>query len=438
MELPKKIPTLAAILALFFTIGVISVGIQKITSFSTTAAPQLEPKNVQMTNISDTSFTVLWQTDEPSTGLLNLSQKTINSTAYDDRDVTGKMNKYTTHSVSIKNLSPGTTYEGFIVSNGKKYPTTGKPYTFHTGASLSGNTVSFDPAYGIIKKFDGRSAEGALVTLVLGDSQMLSTLVRSTGSWMIPLNTLRSKDLSSYIQPSTENPMTGTLSIMLDTQKSEALVDSKNLSPVPDITIGQTYDFRNYQVKNKSKTTIADAKKQLPTPSTVPAVLGDQTVKTSTSTATTSAGAVTITNPVNNSSIVSTKPLIQGTGIPGKTITITLGITKPSTGKTTVGKNGLWQYTPTVALSQGKQSVTITTVDNKNKAIALTNNFTVLKSGSQVLGDATPSATLIPTPTEEATIAAEPLPESGSTLPTVLLILVGVGFVVGGTLFFIL
>jgi hypothetical protein len=69
-----------------------------------------------------------------------------------------------------------------------------------------------------------------------------------------------------------------------------------------------------------------------------------------------------------------------------------------------------------------------------------------MKSGTQVLGDATPSATLTPentpivtispTPetTPESSLSGEPPPTSGNELPTIVLILLGIGLSIGGTL----
>ena len=54
-------------------------------------------------------------------------------------------------------------------------------------------------------------------------------------------------------------------------------------------------------------------------------------------------------------------------------------------------------------MAEGKQSITITTTDQHNQTKALTHTFEILKSGTQVLGDATPSATLVPTPTIDST-----------------------------------
>ncbi|HCM82279.1 MAG: hypothetical protein UV63_C0006G0016 [Microgenomates group bacterium GW2011_GWC1_43_11] len=426
MFVPKKIPTLLALFILFFTIGVISVVIQKVTSSQTNASGPLEPKNLMITNISDTSCKVIWQTAIPASGLVTLTSKTSTKiTGYDERDVTGKLNKYATHSVLIKNLQPNTTYDMTVVSGGKKFPAKDKPYTIQTGPTITDTTVAgFEPSYGMVKTTEGKPATGGLVVITLEDSQSVSTLITPSGSWVVPLNFIRTKDLSRYV-PAREK-MTEAITVYFDAEKTDSLTDTENDSPVPDMTVGSSYDFRNKEARNKTNTPLSDTMN-----TNQGAVLGNQAPSGSPTPQ--KIGGVMITAPVQNASLVSTRPLIQGTGIPGKTITITLGITKPIIGKTTVGTNGLWSYTPKTALSVGKQSVTITTVDEKGKSIALTTLFTILKSGTQVLGDATPSATLEPTP-EEATLAAQPMPEPGSTLPTILLILVSVGMVAGGVM----
>ena len=79
----------------------------------------------------------------------------------------------------------------------------------------------------------------------------------------------------------------------------------------------------------------------------------------------------------------------------------------------------------------------------QNKPVAITHMFEILKSGTQVLGDATPSATLSPTPTialiatpsatpEESTLAAQPVPTSGNELPIIILLALSVGLMIGG------
>lgn len=418
MSLPNKIPTLLALFILFFTIGIVSLLIQKVTSGQTSASPSLEPKNLMITNVSDTSVKVIWQTVLPATGMITLTSKTNSKiTAYDERDRAGKLNKYTTHSVWLKDLLPNTTYDLTVLSNGKKFPTKGNSYTAQTGPTITETTgAGFEPAYGMVKTIDGKPAGGGLLVITLEDSQPISTLITPSGSWIIPLNFIRTKDLSRYVP--ARDKMTEIITIYYDTEKTESITDTENDAPVPDMTVGSSYDFRNKEANNKNT--------QLLTDSTThnQSVLGNQAP-------TPKIGGVLITAPIQNASLVTNRPIIQGTGIPGKTVTVTVGITKPISGKTTVGTNGLWSFTPSSALQTGKQSATITSVDEKGKPVALTTVFTILKSGTQVLGEATPSATLEPTP-EEASITAEPMPEPGSTLPTVLLLLVGVGMVAGG------
>jgi len=425
MSFPKKIPTLLALFIVFFVIGVISLVVQKATSVQTNASPSEEPKNLMITNISDTSCKVIWQTATPTTGLVTLTSKTqAPITANDERDLTGKLNAYTTHSILVKNLQPNTTYEITVLSNRKRYPPKDKPITFQTGSTITDTTASgFEPSYGMVKTYDGKPASGGLVVITIEDSQPLSTLITQSGSWIIPLNVIRTKDLSRYVP--ARDIMTETITVYYDTEKTESVTDTENDAPVPDMTIGGSYDFRNQQTKRKTINSLADT-----TSNNRGAVLGNSAPTPNPTPILGKIGGIAITAPVQNASLVSNRPLIQGTGIPGKTVTVTVGIEKPTSGKTTVGTNGLWSFTPPKALSTGKQSVTITTVDDKGKAIALTTTFTILKAGSQVLGDATPSATL--EPTQEASLTAEPMPEPGSTLPTILLILMGVGMIAGG------
>ena len=75
-------------------------------------------------------------------------------------------------------------------------------------------------------------------------------------------------------------------------------------------------------------------------------------------------------------------------------------------------------------------------MDASGKAVAITRTFEILKSGTQVLGVATPSGTLTltPTPTEESTLSGEEIPTSGNALPTIMLLVLGLGLIFSGTI----
>mgnify|MGYP001454407622 CR=1 FL=1 len=70
MQKTKRIPTLLALMLLVVTVGGIGFLFEGITRQSTIASLSIEPKSVMITNLTDTSFTFTWQTDEPATGTL--------------------------------------------------------------------------------------------------------------------------------------------------------------------------------------------------------------------------------------------------------------------------------------------------------------------------------------------------------------------------------
>ena len=424
----RKIPTFLGILLVIVLMAVVGFVFESLSRGQTRASSSIEPKKVTVTNLSDTGFTIVWETEEAATGSILVSSSVgKKQSGFDERDASGNMGKYVTHSTSIRSLTPNTTYTITILSNGKRYPSDAKNYQVTTLSPLVSAPGNIDSAYGKVLKTDGTPAEGALVFLTLENSQTLSTIVRSSGSWIIPLSLIRTTDGESYIQNAER--ITETIVVTEKDSESRILTDTLNDGPTPDIILGETYDFRNRDAKKPTSTTLATAPQK-----TTTAVLGADTTKPKTS------GSIVLTAPIEGASVSTTRPKITGLGIAGKKVTITLGIKNPIVGSTTVGADGLWSFTATKPLSPGKQSVTITTVDTKNTPVAITHTFTILKSGTQVLGDATASATLVETPTptlepetiEESTIAAEPMPTSGSFLPTILLLIVGTALFLSG------
>lgn len=425
----RKIPTFLGILLVIVLMAVVGFVFESLSRGQTRASSSIEPKKVTVTNLSDTGFTIVWETEEAATGSILVSSSVgKKQSGFDERDASGNMGKYVTHSTSIRSLTPNTTYTITILSNGKRYPSDAKNYQVTTLAPLVSSPGNIDSAYGKVLKTDGTPAEGALVFLTLENSQTMSTIVRSSGSWIIPLSLIRTTDGESYIQNAER--ITETIVVTEKDSESRVLTDTLNDGPTPDIILGETYDFRNRDAKKPTTPNLVT----VPSKTTTTAVLGAETNKTKTS------GSIVLTAPIEGASVSTTRPKITGIGVAGKKVTITLGIKNPIVGSTTVGADGLWNFTSTKPLSPGKQSVTITTVDTKNNPVAITHTFTILKSGTQVLGDATASATLIETPTptlepetiEESTIAAEPMPTSGSFLPTFLLLIVGTALFLSG------
>lgn len=419
----RKIPTIIGLLLVGLAVVIFRFAFDRVSPLLTRASATHIPGNVTVSNVSNVSFTISWITNEETTGALLIEG--INAPIYDDRlsistplDQRAKQT-FSTHSISVRSLKPETVYRYRILSGGKKFLNNGEPYEIQTASALTGTGTNLEPAYGQVTAPSGSPAEGALVYLAPENGQTLSTLVNASGSWVLPLNLVRTEDFTNYLNPSER--INESIIIRSPDGEADALTDSMNDNPVPAMTIGKTYDFRKIQAAENQNRALANAP---------PAVLG------STSNAN---AIIAITRPAQGSAIPSNLPLIQGTGVPKNTVLVILGLLNPISTTVAVGEDGIWRYTPERPLTEGKQSVTITTRDQHGQTKALTNTFEVLKSGTQVLGDATPSATLEPTPTIDSTptpastLSGEPMPTSGNELPLIILLLLGVTLFLGGT-----
>lgn len=429
MHFPKKIPTLLGLFLAVLLVGGFIVGFEQASRMPSIASADIEPKNVEVTNVSDTSFTVSWITNAPTTGAVivaGLSQKP--EVVFDQRDLSSDqstngshLGQYSTHSTIFRSGGPNTSYTIQVLSNGKTFAPLGLS-TVKTGQTLIGSASTRGPAYGSVVLSNGQGADGALVYLTISGSQKLSTLVTSGGTWLIPVNLVRSADLAQFL-PFPKERITEEIVVRTQEGVASAITDTLNDSPVPQMRIGKTYDFRKQQALAPSGQALANRV------STNPNVLGDTTVMT---------GSVTLIKPAQDSVLSTFMPLVEGMGLPGNTVTVVMGMTQPFGGTTTVDSDGIWRYTPSQPLNPGKQSVTITSTDSKGQPVAITHTFEIFKSGSQVLGLATPSATLAPTPiatsspTPASTLSGQPIPQTGNTLPTIILIILGVWLFASG------
>ena len=423
---PKKIPTILGLLLVFGAIMIFSLIYNKLTPLMSRASVSQAPRDVVTSNVSDTTFTISWITSEATTGVITVEETGgTKYTAFDDRDQPPSstnekptINTYSTHMVTVRSAKPNTVYQVRILSGGKVFLNGNTPYEIRTGAALAGKGTSLEPAFGTVTTATEKPAEGAIIYVTPENGQVLSTLVTASGSWVIPLHLARTQNLQEYLT-ATER-IVESITVQTAEGDATAQTDTLNDNPVPAMVIGKNYDFRKIQAVVPTAATLA---------STVPAVLGDTTVAT---------GTVALTQPADGAALSTALPLFTGTGIPNHQILLIIGMTNPYTDTTTVEADGVWRYTPKTTLSAGKQSVTMTTSDAQNKSVAITHLFEVLKSGTQVLGDATPSATIAPTitldptPAVTATLAGEPIPTTGSPLPLIILLILGFSLLMSG------
>lgn len=410
----RKMPTLLGLFFALLLVGTLTILFQYFSATLTQAKESIAPQDVNFSNISDSMFTVSWTTVSPATGFVSVKGGSKNAVFYDENDTSEKnLSKTISHNVTITGLEPETDYTVKIVSAGQTFTGNALPFKVRTGPIINSRSGNLGPAYGKITDSSSLPVAGALVYLTLQNGQLLSAQTTKNGAWLVPLNVARSADLSSYLL--IEGRETENIKVIYDGKATTAITDTLNDSPVPDMELGKTYDFRRIQAKTNEMA-------QNPAPvNEKPAVLGAEISNLT----------VSLNEPAEGAALPTNLPLISGKGIPGKSVSVVLGITNILSGSTTVAGDGTWQFTPPAALSPGLQSVTVTTVDGNNKPAAITHTFTILKSGTQVLGVATPSATLAPTltpvitATPTATLAGQPVPTSGTTLPTILLFIFG-------------
>ncbi len=430
-----RIPTLVALFILLFGIGGGILLVETSHPFSSSADISSIPKNIHISNISDSQFSISFTTDKSTTGYVRYTDNnSTNLTAFDDRDVDGKAKNYSTHYVSLTNLKENTNYFFKIISGNASFDNNGEFYHQITGPKIA-TALSIDPAYGVILQPNDKPALGAIVYLTIGKSLPLSTLVKSDGTWLIPLNTSRTQDLLN--RPQIGSPEIIQISVVFDQNLSaSAITDTKNDTPLPTMNLGKSYDFRNLQ--GVKKTAIARS------------IVKDQVLGATVAAATQNSipsptySKIDILFPGNLGTTSDTKPLIKGVGIPGKGVVITVNST-PMVSEVTVSLDGTWSFIPSQALAPGEHSVSITTSDANGKTVTLTKKFIVLKSGESVLGESTPSGTQTPflSPTVFPTISpiitfgptTSTPPVTGNSTPTYVFLGLGIIFVLLGLKF---
>lgn len=177
------------------------------------------PKDIQITNITGTSATVVWTTDEKAYGVIAYSESNkwspfVNSKkynfAYDDRDIyaseDNKLHRYYTHHVTLNNLDPSKTYSYRIVYGQNPVSNTTYP-SLTTGADLDIASTPIVLQGAAIANFAyGNLSKDAFVTVTVKDfetnteSSVLSGVVDDSGRFSLDLRGARSIDNSKVFE----------------------------------------------------------------------------------------------------------------------------------------------------------------------------------------------------------------------------------------------
>lgn len=242
--LDKRFPTLIgmAVLVIALVSGIFFIG-KGGGVFAPRASAETTPKNVRVTNVHDTNFTVSFLTDTETAGFVKYGTdtKNVKSQAGDDRDqISGTVGSFKTHHITVRGLQQNTIYYYVIgTGSGAIFDENGKPFQVKT-AARNGAPAAAKTIYGSVSTEAGAPAEGSIVYVDVNGAGTMSSQVRSSGSWAIPLSNARTLDGSAYAEITDESNIIINVQGPLATQVSSLTTNVLNAQPVPNITFGQT------------------------------------------------------------------------------------------------------------------------------------------------------------------------------------------------------
>ncbi len=420
MKNEAHIPTLLGILILLIGMSATFFLVENGSKLLTQAKIEDKPQQVTVANITDTSFVVSWFTQNRTIGAVKYREKNLlgmYKLAFDTRDSNYQKTRRYTHYVNISSAKSNTNYEVIVISNNIDQPT--NKLAINTGRNLPAPIETVDPAFGTLIDERNHPVSEALAFVSFEGSQLISTLVNSDGSWVLPLGEMRSDNGERYFV-ATKKDQERFFFITRDTQ-STVLATIEHDSPLPPIRIGENYNFTKVQASRF-----------------LPIIAQENIGGTNTGTVSTS---LKIELPLPKSNIPSGKPAFKGTGTPEKEVIVSISGPTILSEKVMSSPNGNWSWTPKNALLPGNYVATIASFNANNSPVSTSISFTVLKSGTSVLGDATPAASIEPTPSatplQSPSPTASVTPVTGNWEPTVFILGIGIVLLIFGSLTFV-
>ena len=360
-----KIPTffgvLLLVIAVYFSLRII----HRSVSYSKASVKNI--KKLIVTDISYTSANIYWFTEESQTGwvIYGKSANKLDQVGFDNRDLSTKKGEYHNHFISLRDLSPATEYYFAIVSQSRLILKNDQlPFSFKT-LSNQVKLKNLKPAYGKVIDVNNKPIKDAIVLLSLND-KYYSNLTKSSGEWLIPIN-IEEGGIPKKVQ----------IEIISEDKKISSIITSLDkITPLPQVVvIGKNYNFYEKGETLSAQTAFSSYPRE---------------------------EKIDVFYPKENASVPGFFPLIKGTALPNNEVLIFLDSSKKYSARVKADTKGFWSFSMPIPLALGKNRLIITTKDKDGKTVRISRNFYVAgDSGSTVLGEATPSATIIlsPTPT---------------------------------------
>ncbi len=422
----KHIPTLLGlfILGVGLVGGILLVNNTNTNSFLPRASAETTPRNLKITNVTDSSFTVSWVTDNKTPGYIRYGTQPsdLTQTITDDRDqISGSVGLFKTHHVTIRSLSPNTTYF-FKVGTGTKelYDNSGTPYQGKTTGSSSGATKTL---YGEVQNPDGTSANGALVYITSDNIAPLSALTQSSGSWVLSLANARSRDLRNAPELSATTTLTLLIVSSEDDRSSLITTTLDQSQPVPEIILGINKDFTQTESTRETPTAQLDNSTEQ-----IQSKFSTQLLSPPTESVE-STKKLAINYPSKENEVISIgHPEFIGSGPAGTSVGLALKGPSAQTTTASVSADGVWKYSPKITLKNGAYTLSATaTIEGKKQTLTRTFSidphvvipaFSTTASAQQNIANPTPTIHAITTPLPTSQSTRTPIPTTASVVPS--------------------
>jgi hypothetical protein len=391
----RKLPPFSGLVLVAALLVTITWLTRNVVLFGTQAATGAEPKKVQVTNISDTSFTVTYQTDDLMLGSVGYgTNDSLGNIGLDDRDqAINHTTEHKMHHITIKNLTPGSKYIFEIASGGTRYKNNDAFYEVTTAPALSAQTNKPPIVKGQVTLDDGAIPIEGIVQVSTDTSQIFTALLGPDGSYEIPLVSLRSIDLANW---ASINGSTKLNIVVSDpTQQSTAVVLADQANPAPLMTLSKNYDFSIASDASGSAEASGSATTQ---PIDLPVPVDTAQVS-----------SPTIITPKKDQAFNDPQPIFAGKALPNTEVSITIQSKEILEAIVQSDANGNWEFRPTLPLVPGKYIMMIKSVDAQGTLQSPTQTFTVFAEGSQFI-EPSISPPFLPTPMPASPSASLPTP----------------------------
>lgn len=380
MRRPITMPTAIGILLLLGGVALGIFGVRQGKEVVLKATSDEKPIDVRVTNVRENSLTISWITESPVGGYVNFQEVGGDEKVERDiRDAGGTtLGKFTTHYVDVVDLKPETYYEFRLVSGKIIYDNNGGPYKVLTPADLEEKPLANDIVEGVVLN-ETKAANGAIVYFDLDRLAPLSAIVKSTGTYNIPLSAARTRDLRGQYNGPIDGEIFNLFIYGEGSGQATARVNIKNRDLVPEIVIGHDYDFTGELPRDLSGEIIVPTSApviNLSSPS--PAEVMESKFSFVNLPSPVPQEGIEITFPEPLAQTTDTTPEISGKAPPSKSLTLTI-VTDQQSGVITADNTGTWKWIPPRELAAGEQTVTLSFIDSSGRLQKLVRKFIIVE-----------------------------------------------------------